>query len=160
MRNVHEHKCEQVLDPSYAPNPDDPNEIALIELQQQFVCSVFAETLVEGKTVNVLCEFLDPRDKMKFGDAQKICTDLCNFCEGCYMTCVSAAMLESCLKNVCLNKMWTKTVSTFAMTVLHLIWDHKEATQGIHTDDCHIEKLKATFFNHKDMPAHIQIMET
>ena len=59
-----------------------------------------------------------------------------------------------------LNKTWTKTVSTFVTAVLHLIRDHKEATQGIHTDDYYIEKLNATFFEHKDMAAHIQTMET
>ena len=51
-------------------------------------------------------------------------------------------------------------VCTFVTTVLHLIRDHKEATQGIHTDDYFVEKLKATFFEHKDMAAHIQTMET
>ena len=48
----------------------------------------------------------------------------------------------------------------FVTAVLHLIWDHKEATQGIHTDGYYIEKLNATFFEHKDMTAHIQTMET
>ena len=59
-----------------------------------------------------------------------------------------------------LNKMWTKTLSTFVTTVSHLICDHKEATQGIHTDDYYIKKLNATFFEHKDMAAHIQTMGT
>ena len=73
---------------------------------------------------------------------------------------MSAAALESQLKNMRLIKTWTKTVSTFVTAVSHLIRDHKEATQGIHTDDCYIEKLNATFFEHKDMAAHIQTMET
>ena len=30
---------------------------------------------------------------MKFGDAQKICTNLCIFCKGSAMACVSAATL-------------------------------------------------------------------
>ena len=76
------------------------------------------------------------------------------------MTCVSAAMLESRITNMQLNKTWTKTVSTFVTTVSHLIHDHKEATQGIHTDDYCIKKLNATFFKHKDVAAHIQTMET
>ena len=29
MGNAYEHKCEQVLDPSYTPNPSDPDEVAL-----------------------------------------------------------------------------------------------------------------------------------
>ena len=32
--------------------------------------------------------------------------------------------------------------------------------QGIHMDDHYIEKLNTTFFEHKDMAAHIQTMET
>ena len=86
---------------------------------------------------------------MKFGDAQKICVNLCDFCEGGAMTRVSAATLESQLTNMHLNKTWTKTVSTFVTTVLHLIRDHKEATQGIHADDHYIEKLNATFFERR-----------
>ena len=82
MGNAYEHKCEQVLDPSYTPNPSDPDEVALFESQQRFMCSVFAKTLVEGKAANILREYSDPRDKMKLGDAQKIYADLCNFYEG------------------------------------------------------------------------------
>ena len=102
--------------------------------------AVFAKTLVEGKTVNI-----------KFGDAQKITLDLCNFHKGGAMTHVSTAMLESWLTKLQLNKMWTKTVSAFATAVLHLIQDHKEATQGIHTDNYDIKKLNATFFERKMM---------
>ena len=72
MGNACEHKCEQVLDLSYLPNPNDPDKIALFGLQQQFMCSVFAKTLAEGKAANILHEHSDPQDKTKFGDAQKI----------------------------------------------------------------------------------------
>ena len=101
-------------------NPSNPDEIALFELQQQFIYSVFPKTLVEGKAANILCEYSDPQDKAKFGDAQKIYADLCNFYEGGAMTCMSAAALDSCFTSIHLNKTWTKTVSTFAMMVLHL----------------------------------------
>ena len=30
MGNVYEHKCEQVLDPSYAPNPNDPDKNCIV----------------------------------------------------------------------------------------------------------------------------------
>ena len=62
MGNAYKHKCEQVLDPSYAPNPNDPDKIALFGLQQQFMYSVFAKMLVEGKAADVLREYSDPRD--------------------------------------------------------------------------------------------------
>ena len=93
----------------------------LFESQQRFMYSVFAKTLVEGKAANILREYSDPRDKTKFGDAQKINANLCDFCEGGAMTCVSTATLESRLKNMQLNKTWTKTVSTFVTMVSHLI---------------------------------------
>ena len=38
MGNAHEHKCEQVLDPSYTPNPNDPGKAAVFwhsPLQQE-----------------------------------------------------------------------------------------------------------------------------
>ena len=60
MGNAYEHKCEQVLDPSYAPNPSDPDEVALFESQQRFMYSVFAKTLVEGKAADILREYSDP----------------------------------------------------------------------------------------------------
>ena len=59
MGSAHEHKCEQVLDPSYAPNPNDPDKIPLFEVQQQFMYSIFVKTLVEGKAANILHEYLD-----------------------------------------------------------------------------------------------------
>ena len=59
------------------------------------MCSVFAKTLVEGKAADVLRECSDPRDKTKFGDAQKICANLCDFCKGGAVTRVSTAALES-----------------------------------------------------------------
>ena len=46
------------------------------------------------------------------------------------MTHVSTAMLASCLTNMHLNETWTKMVSAFVTAVLHLIRDHKEATQA------------------------------
>ena len=52
MGRAYEHKCEQVLDPSYALNPSDPDKVAPFELQQQFMHSVFAKTLIEGKAAN------------------------------------------------------------------------------------------------------------
>ena len=79
---------------SHAPNLNDPDKIELFELQQQFMCSVLSKMLVGGKAANILQEHLDPRNKMKFGDTQRICTDLCDFCEGSAVTCVSAAVLE------------------------------------------------------------------
>ena len=51
-------------------------------------------------------------------------------------------------------------VSTLVTTVSHLIQDHDWATEGIHKDDHGIKKFDATFFEHKDMAAHIQMMET
>ena len=148
------------MDLSFTPNPNDPDEIELFKWQQQFICSICSKMLVEGKATDVLQECLDPYNKMKFGDAQKICADLCDFHEGSAMTWVNTATLESPLTNVHLNKTWTKTASAFVTAVLHLIWDHKEAMQGIHTGNHCIEKLNATFFEHKDMAAHIWMMET
>ena len=160
MGKAYEHKCKQVLDPSCVPNPNNPDEIVLFGLQQRFMYSIFAKTMVEGKAADVLCEYSDPREKMKFGDAQKVYANLCNFCKGGAMTCMSAATLESCLTSMRLSEIWTKMVSMFICTVLHLIRDHKEATQGIHTDNYCIKKLNATFFEHKDMATCIQTMET
>ena len=86
MGNAYEPKCEQVLDMGYTRNPSDPDEVALFELQQQFMDSVFAKMLVEGKAADILRKYSDPQDKAKFGDAQKIYTNLCNFYEGGAMT--------------------------------------------------------------------------
>ena len=97
--------------------------------------------LIEGKAADVLSKHCDPRDETKFGDAQKICANLCDFHKGGAATHVSAAVLESWLTNVCLSKTWTKAVLTFVTAVLHLIRDHKKATQGIHMDNHRIEKL-------------------
>ena len=60
MGSSQEHKCEQVLDLSHAPNPSNPDEIVSFELQQQFMYSVFAKMLIEGKDTNILHECSDP----------------------------------------------------------------------------------------------------
>ena len=73
MGNAYEHKCEQVLDPGYAPNPSDPDEVALFESQQRFMYSVFAKTLLEGKAADILREYSDPRDKKKRRKSTPIC---------------------------------------------------------------------------------------
>ena len=62
MGNAYEHKCEQVLDPSYAPNPNDPDKTVLFGLQQRFMYLVFVKTLVEGKAADILREYSDPQD--------------------------------------------------------------------------------------------------
>ena len=148
------------MDLSFTPNPNDPDEIELFKWQQQFICSICSKMLVEGKATDVLQECLDPYNKMKFGDAQKICADLCDFHEGSAMTWVNTATLESPLTNVHLNKTWTKTASAFLTAVSHLIRDHKKATQGICVDDHCIKKLNAMFFEHKNIESHIQTIET
>ena len=51
--------------------------------------------LIEGKAADVLSKHCDPRDETKFGDAQKICANLCDFHKGGAATHVSAAVLES-----------------------------------------------------------------
>ena len=48
--------------------------------------SIFAKMLVEGKAANILRKYLDPQDKMKLGDTQKIYANLCDFCKGGAMT--------------------------------------------------------------------------
>ena len=45
MGNAYEHKCEQVLDPSYSPDPNDSDEVELFKSQQRFMYSVFSKTL-------------------------------------------------------------------------------------------------------------------
>ena len=60
MDDAYEDKCKQVLDPSHVPNPNNLDKIALFRSQQQFMYSVFAKTLVEGKAANILREYLDP----------------------------------------------------------------------------------------------------
>ena len=49
MGNAYEQKCEQVLDLSYVPNPNDPDEIALFSLQQRFMCLVFAKSWLKAR---------------------------------------------------------------------------------------------------------------
>ena len=45
------------------------------------------------------------------------------------------------------------------MQVSHMIKDHKEACDSAQSDTCCIEKLNATFSEHKDMAAHIQSLD-
>ena len=160
LGNAMEHKCEQVLNTSYVPDPTDMDEVELFKCQQRFMFSVFSKTLTEGKATDILREYSDPKVPQKFGDAQRIYADLVDFYEGTAMTRVSAASIDTKLTTLRLNKLWTKTVSTFIITVSHLIRDHKEATAGIQPDHYYIEKLNATLSEHKDMSTHIQNLAT
>ena len=116
--------------------------------------------MVEDKAANILREYSDPQDKIKFGDAQKIHADLCNFCEGGAMTCVSAATLESCLTKYPSEQDVDQDGVYICNNGVASDLGSQEATQGIHMDDYYIKKLNATFFKRKDMAAHIQMMET
>ena len=86
-----EHKVEDVLDPSFVPDPSDPDAALLFENQQRFMYSVFTKCLTEGKAVDILRNYSDPK-KANFGDAQAIYSDLCDPYEGgaqARVSCVS-----------------------------------------------------------------------
>jgi len=155
----YEHKCEQVLDPSYVPDPTDGDAVHLFKSQQRFMYSVFTKVLTEGKAVDILRNYSNPRSTT-FGDAQLIYSDLCDHFDGGAQARVSAASLETELTNLRLNKNWGKSVKAFMNKVSHLIRDHKEATDGAHDDRYYIEKLKNTFLEHRDMSSHLRTLET
>ena len=118
--------------------------------------SVFSKTLVEAKAADILRNYSDVTRPSTFGDAQAIYSDLVDHFDGGAQARVSAQALESKLTTVRLNRSWTKTVRAFVNMVTTLIRDHKEATEGKHDDEYYIEKLNATFSEHKDMSSHIQ----
>ena len=70
-----EHEVINVLDPSYTPDPNDKDAVSLFKRQQEFMHSVFAKVLQEGKAVDILRNHSDPQ-AANFGDAQAICSDL------------------------------------------------------------------------------------
>ena len=119
MGTAYEHKCEDVLDPTYVPDPSDPDAVALFANQQRFMYSVFSKVLQEPKAADILRTYSNPRDRTKFGDAQKIYADLVYHFEGGARARVSAASLEEKLTTMRLNKQWTKTVYSFVTSVAH-----------------------------------------
>ena len=160
LGTAYEHKCEQVLDPTYTPDPSDADEVALFANKQRFMYSVFSKVLTEGKAADILRNYSNPTDKTKFGDAQAIYSDLCDHFDGGAQARVSAQTLEVQLTTMRLNKTWTKSVRAFVNKVAHVIRDHKEATNNVHDELYYIEKLNTTFSEHNDMQRHIQSMET
>ena len=98
-----EHKVEQVLDPNYSAEPNDRDEVELFANQQRFMCLVFTKYLTEGKAVDILRNYSNPKDS-NFGDAQAVCSDLCDCFEGGAQARVHAASLETQLTAVRLNK--------------------------------------------------------
>ena len=153
-----EHKVERVLDPSFCPDPNDPDDIALFGQQQRFLYSVFCKTLQEGKAADILRGYSNMKSP-NFGDAQSIYAELVDHFEAGNVARVSAETLETKLTTMRLNKSWSKSVTAFVNSVSHVIRDHKEATGGIQSDTYYIEKLNATFSEHKDMSQHIQALE-
>ena len=153
-----EHKVERVLDPSFCPDPNDPDDIALFGQQQRFLYSVFCKTLQEGKAADILRGYSNMKSP-NFGDAQSIYAELVDHFEAGNVARVSAETLETKLTTMRLNKSWSKSVTAFVNSVSHVICDHKEATGSIQSDTYYIEKLNATFSEHKDMSQHIQALE-
>ena len=156
---AYEHKCENILDPKFTPDPHDEDAVQLFASQQRFMYSVFSKVLIEAKSAQILREY-STLGKPNFGDAQSLYSDLCDHFEGGAQARVSAASLETQLTMLRLNRQWTKTVTAFVNKVSHVIRDHKEATHDIHDDAYYIEKINTTFSEHKDMAAHIQTLET
>ena len=156
---VLDHKCECVLNPNYAPDPNDSDEVSLFDSQQRFMFSVFTKTLTEPKAQDILRKYSNPRQPT-FGDAQSVYADLVDHFEGGAVGRVSVNSLETKLTTIRLNKTWTKSVSSFVTHVSGLIQTHKDLTQGVHDDNYYIEKLNATFEEHKDMNSQIKTLET
>ena len=73
------------------------------------------------------------------------------------MTVVS---LNTKLTNMRLNRDWSKTVLAFVNEVSKLVKDHRELTNNVNGDEYYIEKVKATFSEHKDIGGHIKSMDT
>jgi hypothetical protein len=125
MGTAFEHKCENVLDPSYVPNPLDTDECELFDLQQHWMYSVFTKVLIEGHASDILCNY-SKSGSQNFGDAQQVYSDLLDHFEDGNMACVSAQALEQQLTLMHLNCSWTKSVTAFVNKVAHVIRDHKE----------------------------------
>ncbi len=153
------HKCENVLDPSYVPDPNDADEVALFESQQRFMFSVFTKTLQETKAQDILQNYSKPSNP-SFGDAQSIYADLIDYYETGAQGRASISAIETKLTNVRLDKTWTKSITAFVKHVSGLIQTHKELTNNLHGDAYYIEKLNNTFENHHSMSSHIATLET
>ena len=154
-----EHRCEDVLKPTFTPDPNNPDAVRLFASQQRFMYSVFSRVLVEGKAADILRDYSDP-SKPNFGDAQAIYSDLCDHFDTGAQARLNASHWETQLNSLRLNKSWTKSVRAFTIKVTYTIKNHKEATKGVHDDAYYLEKLNNCFTEHRDMSAYIQNMET
>ena len=76
------------------------------------------------------------------------------------LQCVTLNSLGTKLTTIGLHKHWNKTVTAFVNHVAHLIKDHKDLSDNMHQDSYYIEKLNATFDEHRDMSQHIQKLKT
>eukprot|EP00977_Amphora_coffeiformis_P010804 scaffold2529_cov147-Amphora_coffeaeformis.AAC.1 len=154
-----DHKTEKVLDYTYIPDPNDTDACELFDSQKRFMYSVFTKTITEPSAVDILRNYSNPNSP-DFGDAQQIYADLCDHFEGGAIGQVTIMELETQLTTLHLNKSWTKSVSHFVHFVAGKIKDHKDLTNSNHDDHYYVEKLNATFEEHKDMSAHIQTLKS
>jgi hypothetical protein len=154
-----DHKCENVLSETYVPDPSDPEECELFDRQRRFLYAVFTKVVTEPTAVEIVRRYSDV-SKSNFGDAQAIFTELCDHFEGGALASVTASSLETQLTLTRLNKGWNKTVTAFVNKVEKMIQDHRDLTNGVHGDTYYIEKLNATFEEHKDMSDFIQSLES
>eukprot|EP00977_Amphora_coffeiformis_P023621 scaffold13830_cov84-Amphora_coffeaeformis.AAC.1 len=117
------------------------------------------KTITEPSAVDILRNYNNPNSP-DFGDAQQIYADLCDHFEGGAIGQVTITELETQLTTLRLNKSWTKSVSHFVHFVAGKIKDHKDLTNSNHDDHYYVEKLNATFEEHKDMSALIQTLKS
>ncbi len=154
-----DHKCINVLNPNYSPDPNDAEEVELFESQKRFMYSVFTKVVTEPSAVDILRNYSDPSDS-KFGDSQMLYADLCDHFEGGAIGQVTVSQLETQLTTMRLNRSWSKSVTQFVNSVASKIKDHKELTNNSHGELYYIEKLNTTFEEHRDMNAHIQTLKS
>ena len=155
---AYDHKCENILDATFVPDPNDADAVALFDSQQRFMFSVFSKALTEPKAQDILRKYTNPKSA-DFGDAQSIYADLVDYYEGGAQGRVSVTQLEVKLTVLRLNKTWTKSISAFVTHVSGLIQTHKDLTDNKHDDNYYMEKLNATFEEHQGMRAHIKSLE-
>ena len=85
---------------------------------------------------------------------------MCDHFSGGAMAQVTISGIKTKLTTMRLDKHWNKTVTVFVNQVSQFIKDHMELTQRAHADSYYIEKLKATFEEHKDMSQHLATIDT
>ena len=155
-----EHGIPNVVETTFDPRaPRTPDEDALWIRHQKYAFSALKECLRESSAVELLRKY--SRDDTNYGNARQVYFDLV-----AAMTTGAAGKavqkeIEEQIRNLRLDRSWTKTMEAFVTHVSHLMEDHQNvADSALFNDEWYIDKIEESLRSNHEFRSFLTNFDT